>query len=99
MKQAMVCIGITREQDHIKAVARQAGRVLEALDVAGDGKGLDALRHFITRGGLPVRLAVASGALSLAMALGSVPGREIVLVAPSAADNAPGLARFAEHLI
>ncbi len=99
MNQSVVCIGISREQGQIKAVARQAGHLLEALDVAGDGKGLDALRHFVSRGALPVRLAVAGGALSLALSLGSVPGREIVLVSPAAAEGAPSLARFAERLL
>ena len=103
MKQSLaLCVGIASKNGVYEIVALERGRESVEMKFPATTMGLEAIKHFLTSYSNHVRLAVAGvAALSLALALGNVPGRETFIVSSnsSIADQAAALAHYAEHTL
>lgn len=101
MKVAPVCIGIAQQDDWLTVVTRQAGKIIGEIRFPAHASGQQALHTYLARWQAPLRLALlASGTgLSLALALGNHPGREVFLVRADSfsASGAQPLAHYAER--
>ena len=101
MKEKMnsdLCLGIASKNGTFEIAALEHGRTSVVMRFPATGMGIEAIRGFLTSYGHPVRLAVAGvTALSLALALGNVPGRETFIVSSTIANQAVALAHYAEH--
>ena len=93
-----LCIGIASTNDALEIAALEPGKAAVVMKFPATGMGIEGIRVFLSGYSNPVRLAVAGvAALSLALNLGNVCGRETFVVSSSIADQAVALARFAEH--
>ncbi len=82
--------------DAYEIAALENGKALRLLKFPATRLSVEAIRGFLRAHAKPVRLAVAgAAALSLALALGDVPGCETFIVAASIAGQASALARYA----
>lgn len=95
-----LCIGIASRNGVYEVSALKNGRASAVMNFPATGMGVEAIRVFLSAYSDHVRLAVAGvAALSLALALGNVPGRETFIVSSSIADQAGALAHYAEHTV
>jgi hypothetical protein len=93
-----LCIGIAATSEFLEVAALAPGKAAIVRKFTATGMGVEGIRIFLSSYGNPVRLAVAgAAALSLALALGNVRGRETFIVSSTIADQALALARYAEH--
>jgi hypothetical protein len=93
-----LCIGIASRNDMYEIAALEHGKNAVVIRFPATGIGLEAIKVFLAGYGNPVRLAVAGvAAVSLALALGNVPGRETFIVSSAIANQALALAHFAGH--
>lgn len=95
-----LCVGICSVGDQLEVAAVESGRATTTLRFSASPIGLAAIRAFLTSYATPVRLAVSgAAALSVALALGDTPQREVFIVAASLSPHAPALAHYAERAI
>jgi len=93
-----LCIGIAARNDAYEIAALENGRTMRVLKFPATRLSVEAIRGFLRAHAKPVRLAVTgAAAVSLALALGDVPGCETFIVASSIASQAPALAHYAWH--
>lgn len=93
-----LCVGIASTHDYLEIAALEPGKLAVVMKFPATGMGVEGIRVFLSSNGTPVRMAVAGvAALSLALNLGNVYGRETFIVSPTIADQAVALARYAEH--
>lgn len=93
-----LCIGIASSNDSLELAALEPGKAAVVMKFPATGMGVEGIRAFLSAYGNPVRMAVAGvAALSVALALGNVCGRETFIVSSAIADQALALARYAEH--
>jgi len=93
-----LCIGIASTYDSLEVAALEPGKAAVVMKFPATGMGVEGIRHFLSGYTNPVRMAVAGvAALSLALSLGNVCGRETFVVSSSIAEHAVDLARYAEH--
>lgn len=93
-----LCIGIASTNEVLEIAALEPGKAAVVMKFPATGMGVEGIKAFLSSYSDPVRLAVAGvAALSLALALGNVCGRETFIVSSSIADQAVALARYAEH--
>jgi len=93
-----LCIGIASTNDSLEIAALEPGKAAVVTKFPATGMGIEGVRAFLSGYATPVRLAVAGvAALSLALSLGNVRGRETFIVSTAIADQAVALARYAEH--
>lgn len=93
-----LCIGIASTTDSFEVAALEPGKLAVVMRFPATGMGVEGIRVFLSSYGNPVRMAVAGvAALSLALNLGNVCGRETFIVSSAIADQAVALARYAEH--
>ena len=95
-----LCVGIASKNDVYEIVALEQGMGAVAMKFPATTVGLEAIKDFLVSYSKDVRLAVAGvAALSLALSLGNIPGRETFIVSSnsSIADQAAALAHYAEH--
>lgn len=93
-----LCIGIAAQNDTLELAARESGRTMIVMKFPATLMGEQAIKIFLASYEIPVRLAVAGvAALSLALSLGNVPGRQTFIVSPDFADQAVALALYAER--
>ena len=93
-----LCIGIASTRDTLEVAALEHGKAAVVMKFPATGMGVEGIKVFLSSQGSPVRMAVAGvTALSLALALGNVCGRETFIVSSATADQAVALARYAEH--
>lgn len=93
-------IGIFSKNDTLEVATRESGKTAITMTFPATVMGVEALQHFLTSHGNPVRLAVAgAAALSVALALGNVPFRETFIVSSAVATQAAELVRYAEHAV
>lgn len=97
-----LCIGIASKNGVYEVVALQRGKKAVAMEFPATTVGVEAIRDFVSSCGNRVRLAIAGvAALSLAFALGEVPGRQTFIVSSniSIAGQAAALAHYADHTL
>jgi hypothetical protein len=95
-----LCIGIATRNGAYEVAALDHGRASAVVKFPATRIGIEAIRTFLAGYGNHLRLAVAGvTALSLALALGDVAGRETFIVSSSIADQAVALAHYAKHAI
>ena len=95
-----LCIGIATRNGAYEVAALDHGRESSVMKFPAGKVGIEAIRNFLSSHGKHLRLAVAGGAaLSLALTLGDVPGRETFIVSSSVADRAAALAHYADHML
>jgi len=95
-----LCIGIATRNGAYEVAALDHGRASAVVRFPATRIGIAAIRAFLAGYGNHLRLAVAGvAALSLALALGDVAGRETFIVSSSIADQAVALAHYAKHAI
>lgn len=93
-------IGIASRNGAYEVVALENGRVAVSTKFPASAVGIEAISDFLSSYGKRVRLAVAGfAAVSLALALGRVTGRETFIVSANVADQAAALAHYAEHAL
>ena len=93
-----LCIGIAATNESLEIAALEPGKAAVVMKFPATGMGIEGIRVFLSGYSNPVRMAVAGvAALSVALALGNVCGRETFIVSASIADQAVTLARYAEH--
>ena len=93
-----LCIGIAATHETLEIAALEPGKAAVVIKFPATGMGVAAIRLFLTGYTNPVRMAVAGvAALSLALSLGNVCGRETFIVSSAIADQALALAHYAEH--
>ena len=93
-----LCIGIASTNDALELAALEPGKAVVVIKFPATGMGVEGIRIFLSGYANPVRMAVAGvAALSLALSLGNVCGRETFIVSAAIADQAVALARYAEH--
>jgi hypothetical protein len=93
-----LCIGIAATHDSLEIAALEPGKTVVIMKFPASGMGIEGIRVFLSGYANPVRMAVAGvAALSLALNLGNVCGRETFIVSTTIADQAVDLARYAEH--
>lgn len=95
-----LCIGIASKKGLLALATLESGRPAVEVNFPATEMGVEAIKIFLVSCGEPVRLAVAGvAALSLALALGNLPGRrETFIVSSAVADQPNALARYAEHM-
>ena len=97
---AEMFIGIASRNGAYEVVALEHGRVAVSTRFPASTLGIEAISDWLSSCGKRVRLAVAGfAAVSLALALGRVAGRETFIVSSSVADQAAELAHYAEHAL
>jgi len=81
--------------------ARRAGQAPARMRFPADERGGEQLRRYVAGLHEPVRLAILASVatISLALAMGEVAEREIILVSPQVADQAADLAAFAARTV
>lgn len=95
-----LCVGICSTDEHLEVAALESGQATATMTFSASPMGLAALRGFLGNYPDPVRLAVSgAAALSVALALGDTPQREVFIVAPIVAQQALALAHYAERAI
>ena len=93
-----LCIGIASTNDSLEVAALEPGKTAVVMKFPATGMGIEGIRVFLSGYANPVRMAIAGvAALSLALTLGNVCGRETFIVSSAIADQAVALARYAEH--
>ena len=92
-----LCIGIASTADALEIAAREGGQPPLVMRFPPTAMGLAAIQVFLASYESSMRLAVAGvAALSLALALGNVPGREAFIIASGVVGPAVALAHYAE---
>ena len=103
MKKEMnsdLCIGIASRNETYEIATLEHGKTSVVIKFPATGMGVEAIKGLLASYGHPVRLAVAGvAAVSLALALGNVPGRETFIVSATIANQALALAHYAEHAV
>lgn len=95
-----LCMGICSVGEQLEVAAMDSGRATATMVFAASPMGLAAIRGFLSSYAAPVRLAVSgAAALSVALALGDAPQREVFIVAAAPAPQALTLAHYAERAI
>ena len=95
-----LCIGVASKNGTFEIAALEHGKTSDVMRFPATAMGVEAIRGFLSSHTHPVRLAVAGAtALSLALALGNVPGRETFIVSSAVANQAMALAHYAEHTV
>lgn len=81
--------------------ARRAGQAPVRMSFPADERGGEQLQRYVAGLHEPVRLAILASVatLGLALAMGDVPEREIILVSPHVAHQAADLAAFAARTV
>lgn len=93
-----LCIGIASTDQSLEIAALEPGNAAVVMKFPATGMGVEGIRIFLSGYVHPVRLAVAGvAAVSLALTLGNVCGRETFIVSSAIADRAVALAHYAEH--
>ncbi len=93
-----LCIGIAATHESLEIAALEPGKTAVVMKFPATGMGVEGIRVFLSSYASPVRMAVAGvAALSLALNLGNVCGRETFVVSTAIADQAAALAQYAEH--
>lgn len=93
-----LCIGIAASRDSLEIAALEPGKAAVVIKFPATGMGVEGIRLFLAGYSNPVRMAVAGvAALSLALTLGNVCGRETFIVSSTIADQALALAHYAAH--
>jgi len=93
-----LCIGIASTNESLEIAALEPGKAAVVMKFPATGMGVEGIRIFLSGYANPVRMAVTGvAAVSLALTLGNVCGRETFIVSPTIADQAVALARYAEH--
>src|ERR1035437_5271828 len=97
---ADLCIGIASRNGNYEIATLEHGKTSVVMKFPATRMGIEAIRGFLSCYASPVRLAVTGvAALSLALALGNVPGRETFIVSSTIANQATALAHYAEHTV
>jgi len=95
-----LCIGIASKDGSLALATLESGRPAVEVNFPATEIGVEAIKLFLANRREPVRLAVTgAAALSLALALGNLPGRETFIVSSAVADQPIALARYAGHMI
>lgn len=95
-----LCIGIVATPDSYQMAALETGHAPLSMQFPATETGREDIRRFLAGRGTSMRLAVAGvAALSLALAVGNVSGRETFIVSTAVADQALALAHYAEHTV
>lgn len=95
-----LCIGIASSNGAYEIATLEQGKTSLVMKFPATRMGVEAIKGFLACYGHPVRLAVAGvAAVSLALALGNVPGRETFIVSTAIANQAVALAHYAEHAV
>jgi hypothetical protein len=95
-----LCIGIASRNDVLEIAALESGEAAVAVKFPASAMGVEAIKLFLADYGIPVRLAVAGvAALSLALALGNAPRREVFIVSASVTEQPLALAHYARRSI
>jgi hypothetical protein len=93
-------VGISSQSDTLEIAALESGQAAVAIQFPANDMGVEAIKLFLADYAVPVRLAVAGvAALSLALALGNAPRREVVIVSPSVAGQSVALAHYAKRSV
>ena len=93
-----LCIGIASTNDSLELATLESGKAAVIMKFPATRMGIEGIRIFLSGYTNPVRMAVAGvAAVSLALTLGNVCGRETFIVSSAIADQAIELARYAEH--
>jgi len=93
-----LCIGIASTSQSLEIAALESGKAAVVTKFPATGMGVEGIRIFLSGYENPVRMAVTGvAAVSLALTLGNVCGRETFIVSSTIADQAVALARYAEH--
>ena len=95
-----LCIGIRSKDGSLALASLKPGRAAVEVNFPATDMGLEAIKIFLADLCSPVRLAVTgTAAVSLALILGNLPGRETFIVSSAVADQPTALAHYAEHVI
>ena len=95
-----LCIGISSTHDSYDIATLETGKAMIAMKFPATAMGVEGIRHFLSSQASPLRLAVAGvAALSLALALGNAPRREVFILSSSAGHQPVALAHYAERSI
>ena len=93
-----LCIGIAWKDGSLALATLESGRPAVEVKFPATEMGVEAIRIFLANCREPVRLAATLGSLSVALALGNGPGREMFIVSSAVADQPIALAHFAGHM-
>jgi hypothetical protein len=90
-------IGVAIDNGIFHVLVRRTGKNPTSATFPSDERGTEMLKSYVDGIREPVRLAIAVSAatIGIALALGELPGREIFLVSPLAANQPSALASFA----
>ena len=78
-----LCIGIASTHDSLEIAALESGKVAVVMKFPATGMGVEGISLFLSGYANPLRMAVAGvAAVSLALTLGNVCGRETFIVSP-----------------
>jgi hypothetical protein len=94
-----LCIGIASKDGSLALAAFESGRPAVEVNFPATEMGVEAIKIYLVSCREPVRLAVAGvAALTLALALGNLPGRRETFIVSSAVAAQPNaLAHYARH--
>jgi len=92
--------GVSSNNDTLEIATLEPGRAAVAIEFPANAMGVEAIKLFLADCAVPVRLAVAgAAALSLALALGDAPRREVFIVSSSVTSQPVALAHYARRAI
>jgi hypothetical protein len=95
-----LCIGMASKDGSLALATLESGRPAAEVNFPATEMGVQAIKLFLANCREPVRLAVTgAAALSLALALGNLPGRETFIVSSAVNAQPIALARYAGHMI
>jgi len=93
-------VGISSKDHTLEVAALEPGLAAVPIRFPASAMGVEAIKLFLSDYALPVRLAVAgAAALSLALALGNAPRREVFIVSSSFSGQSVALAHYAKRSI
>jgi hypothetical protein len=93
-------VGISSSNDTLEIAALEPDRAAVAIKFPANAMAVEAIKLFLADYAVPVRLAVAGvAALSLALALGNAPRREVVIVFSSVTGQSLALAHYAKRSV
>ena len=94
-------IGVAIDNGIFHVLVRRTGRNPASATFPSDERGTEMLKRYVASIREPVRLAivVSAATISIALALGEPPEREVFLVSPRVADQASALATYAARSV
>lgn len=94
-------VGIALHGGRFEVDTRRAGDQCVTADFPMDDEGVELLKRYVASLREPVRLAIviSVATVGLALAMGELPEREVILVSPQVADHSAALVRFAARAV